>query len=122
MINRALESFKRSWNNHKLSSEGNFTPQQLYIRGMFERFGTDDPAVQDVIDTQPIAETQYGVDLDGPSPENRSNNNVQVTEVTCPISDAQRTQLGELIRSLQPCPNHGISLYLAAKDFVHNYV
>ena len=122
MINRALESFKRSWNNHKLSSEGNFTPQQLYIRGMFERFGTDDPAVQDVIDTQPIAEAQYGVDVDGPSPENRSNNDVQVTEVTCPISDAQRTQLGELIRSLQPCPNHGISIYLAAKDFVHNNV
>ena len=39
LINQALGSFKRSWNNHKLSLEGNFTPQQLYVRGMFERLG-----------------------------------------------------------------------------------
>ena len=49
-ISRVLESFKHSWNNHNLSSEGNFTPQQLYVRGMFQRFGTNDPAVRVVFD------------------------------------------------------------------------
>ena len=42
LINKALETFKRLW-NHKLSSEANATPQQLYIRGMLQRLGTDDP-------------------------------------------------------------------------------
>ena len=122
LINKALETFKRSWNNHKLSSEANATPQQLYIRGMLQRFGTDDPAVRDVIDGESIDENQFGVDPNGPNPENRSNNDVQVREVTCPLTDMQRTQLEARIRSLEPCPNHGISLYLAAKDFVNAVV
>ena len=50
LINQALQLFKRSWNNHKLSTEGNFTPHQLYIKGMLERFGTNDPATRDEFD------------------------------------------------------------------------
>ena len=122
MINQALQLFKRSWNNHKLSTEANLTPHQLYIKGMLERFGTNDPATRDVFDDGSIEETRYGVDLGGPTPENRSSNDVQVREVTCPISDVQRTRLGETVQSLQPCPNHGISLFLAAKDFVSTNV
>lgn len=119
LINRALNSFKRSWNSHKLSTEGNFTPQQLYVRGMFQRFGTNDPAIRDVFDRESIEESQFGVGVDGPTPQNRTNNDVQVREVTSPISEEQRVQLVEIVQSLQPCPNHGISLYLAAKDFVN---
>lgn len=118
LINQALQLFRCSWNNHKLSTEGNSTPHQLYIKGMLERFGTNEPATRDVFDDDSIEEIQYGIDLDGPTPENRSSNNVQVREVTCPISDVQRTRLEEIVHSLTPCPNHGISLFLAAKDFV----
>ena len=32
-INEALDSFKESWNNHSLSSESSFTPNQLFICG-----------------------------------------------------------------------------------------
>ena len=32
-INKALEIFTETWNNHKLSSQGNKTPKQLYYRG-----------------------------------------------------------------------------------------
>ena len=97
LINQALQLFKRSWNNHKLSTEGNLTPHQLYIKGMLERFGTSDLATRDVFDDDSIEETRYGIDLDGPTPENRSNNDVQVREVTCPISDVQRTRLEEIV-------------------------
>ena len=96
LMNRALNTFKCSWNNHKLSTEGNLTPQQLYLTGMFQRFGANDPAIRDVFDRNSIDETLFGA-----------------------ISDEQRAQLGEIVQSLQPCPNHGISLYLAAKDFVN---
>lgn len=89
---------------------------------MFKRFGANDPAIRDVSDRDNINETQYGVDLDVSTPENRSNNDVQVRDVTCPISKVQRTQLEALIQSLLPCPNHGISLYLVAKGFVNTNI
>jgi len=107
LINQALESFKRLWNNHKLLSEGNFMPQQLCVRGMFEQFGSNDGAIRDVFNRDIINETQYGVDLDCPTPENQTNNDIQVRQVTCPVSDVQRTQLEALVQSLQHCPNHG---------------
>lgn len=34
-INRALNMFTQTWNNHKLSSERNKTPLQLFRRGMY---------------------------------------------------------------------------------------
>ena len=36
-VNSALQSFVESWNNHSLSSEGNLTPNQLFIRGALEQ-------------------------------------------------------------------------------------
>ena len=33
-INVALSLFRSAWNNHPLSSERNFTPMQLWIRGL----------------------------------------------------------------------------------------
>ena len=32
-VNSALQSFTKSWNDHPLSTEGNFTPNQLFVRG-----------------------------------------------------------------------------------------
>ena len=39
-INENLEKFQVSWNNHKLSTE-NKTPNQLYILGMLNLFGSE---------------------------------------------------------------------------------
>ena len=114
LINKALETFKCSW-NHTLSSEGNATPQHAAVHP--EYLSVLKLTIQLSID-----ENQVGVDSDGPTPENRSNNDVQVREATCPLTDMQRTQLEAQIHSLEPCPNHGISLYLAAKDFVNAVV
>lgn len=36
-INGALRSFMESWNNHSLSSEHSFTPNQLFIRGALQQ-------------------------------------------------------------------------------------
>ena len=76
--NQVLDLFKYAWNNHKLSSEGNFTPQQLYVRWMLKRFGSDKPAIRDVFHIEFIDETLFGVDFKGPIPKNQTNNNIQV--------------------------------------------
>jgi hypothetical protein len=36
-INLTLEKFAESWNNHSLSSENNFTPNQLFIQGAIQQ-------------------------------------------------------------------------------------
>ena len=33
-INHCIESFQEAWNNHCLSTEGNATPQQLFLAGL----------------------------------------------------------------------------------------
>ena len=36
-INSSLDSFIESWNNHRISTENNMTPNQLYIKGALEQ-------------------------------------------------------------------------------------
>ena len=36
-INDTLQTFVESWNNHSLSTENNFIPNQLFIRGAIEQ-------------------------------------------------------------------------------------
>lgn len=36
-INHALKEFVSSWNNHRISTERNFTPNQLYVEGFMRR-------------------------------------------------------------------------------------
>lgn len=36
-INVALDSFVNSWNNHSLSSEHNFTPNQFFVQGALQQ-------------------------------------------------------------------------------------
>ena len=33
-INKCLEEFQESWNNHSLSTEGNKSPYQLFVEGL----------------------------------------------------------------------------------------
>ena len=62
IVNKAIESFQEAWNNHKVSTEGNATPYQLYLAGMmaanaqpvvpqlpslFSNTGTTQPARQE---------------------------------------------------------------------------
>ena len=35
-INHALQAFTESWNNHCISTEGGYTPYQLFIKGAIE--------------------------------------------------------------------------------------
>ena len=56
MINKCLQDFQESWNNHTLSSEGNMTPYQLFAEGMNYAAELNMPAVMSVqaISQQPI--------------------------------------------------------------------
>ena len=53
-INRCLNEFKTRWNLHKLSSENNKTPSQLYISGMLRRYGSSFREVKEVFDNDEL--------------------------------------------------------------------
>lgn len=64
LINEALSEFSSQWNNHPLTTETNFSPQQLWVRGMVLLHNSSSAAVQGVIEP-----SNYGIDEDGPVPE-----------------------------------------------------
>ena len=47
-INNAITLFKHGWNHHKLRTERNRTPMQLYTEGMLTLQGSDYTAIMDV--------------------------------------------------------------------------
>ena len=72
LINEALGKFSSQWNNHPLSTECNFSPRQLWIRGMVTQVNSSS-AVQDVVN--PMG---YGIDKDGPVAHQQDNSQVLV--------------------------------------------
>ena len=63
-VNESLEQFISEWNNHPISTECNFSPRQLWVRGMITHMSSSSTAVQDVVNL-----VHYGIDEDGPVPE-----------------------------------------------------
>ena len=57
-INENLEKFRVSWNNHKLATEKQKTPNQLYILGMLNLFGSEYRAVKSNIIADPTITAQ----------------------------------------------------------------
>ena len=47
LINHHLTEFVQGWNNHKLSTERNKTPLQLWVRGMFDVSNTNHRAARE---------------------------------------------------------------------------
>ena len=58
-INKTLQEFSECWNNHKLSSEHNLTPNQLFIRGAIQQNMT--PSAPQML-VHPSESSQYEVD------------------------------------------------------------
>ncbi len=55
MINKCLQDFQESWNNHSLSTEGSMTPYQLFAEGMNYAAQFDVPTIASI---QAIPTTQ----------------------------------------------------------------
>ena len=66
LINHALEVFTNQWNNHPVTTETNFSPQQLW--GMITLRNSHHTAVQTVLEGSPDY-SNYGVDEEGLVPE-----------------------------------------------------
>lgn len=112
LINETLEQFSSEWNNHPISTECNFSPRQLWIRGMVTQMNSSSTAVQDVVHS-----VNYGIDEDGSVPEQQDNYQVLVPQSPINLTEEQLQQVRREIQSV--VDENGITQYLTALNIVH---
>ena len=99
-INNAINLFTQGWNHHKLRTERNRTPIQLFTEGMLSLHGSGYTAVRDIFDN-PDDETQFQeIDDEEYMPELQNSNDVQVPSVRCPVTENELIRLRESVDPL----------------------
>ena len=88
-INNSLNVFKDMFNNHGLSADSGWTPNQIWLNGMLNENNSLSKSGLDDID----ADAQYGEDPEGPSPRLNSDNNVVIE----PVEISHADELSEYI-------------------------
>ena len=117
LINGALNEFCSEWNNHPVTTETNFCPQQLWVRGIvMQRNNSSSTAVQDVIDP-----SNYGVDNDGPVPA-QEDYRVPVPQSPISLSTVQLQYLRNVILASRDDSDNGITSYLTSLDIVNSFL
>jgi hypothetical protein len=104
-INQSLEQWKQAWNHHKIRTEGSCSPLQLYTKGMIEcgYRGMEDA------DVDP---NEYGIDWEGPQPNEDNENTVFVDEPRNVLTPTQSLLLQSLVNPTQEDNDgHGINVY-----------
>ena len=116
LINEALNEFCGEWNNHPLTTQTNFSPQQMWVRGMVMLCNSSFTAVQDVIDP-----SNYGVDEDGPVP-GQEDYRISVPQSPISLSTDQLQHLRSVILASRNDSENGITSYLLALDIVNSFL
>lgn len=105
-INDTLQSFIQSWNNHSLSTENNFTPNQLFIRGAIQ---------QNVLPQHPTPTLSTATT---PQPSQR----VEVPRIKFNECARLQARLESTINPLGLSPDFGCSLYLQTISIVGRHL
>ena len=108
-INLALHEYMEAFNHHKVRTANHWSPYQMWVNGMLNE---ENPLANGQLDEDPNDLEFYGVDPDGPSPFEDSNNNVVVPPVTLPV-EHQSVQ-GKVLEQIDPLSSStemGIDIY-----------
>ena len=114
-IQHQLDIFRESYSHHKLRSESNMTPYQLWIMGM-AKLNADMNAVNAALENE--IDYQYGIDWSGPCVA-EVHDNVDLPDTACPLSDQQMIDLKGAVDPMQDCIDHGVSFYTTTRAFVY---
>lgn len=113
LVNEALRQFTIEWNNHPISTESNFSPRQLWVRGMVAQSNITSTAVQDVVNL-----TNYGIEENGPVSEQQQNYEVLVPQSPVNLTVQQVQQVKREILTI--ADENGIAQYFFALNMVYN--
>ena len=112
-IQHNLDCFCDSYSHHKLSTENNMTPYQLWIMGMAQ-LNTDRSSVEGSIEN---VDDDHGIDWNDPC-VTRTVERVDVPTIQCFLTEQQLSELKDMIDPMQNCNDYGFSLYMTARAFV----
>ena len=118
-IQHNLDMFCDSYSHHKLRSERNKSPYQLWIKGM-SQLNSDHSAVQGVSE-HIISYEDYGIDFACPCPTS-ANDDIDVPDTQCPLAAQQMEQLKNTIDPMQISCDYAVSLYTATRAYVHSCI
>ena len=93
LINEALEQLTSAWNSYALSTEHNLSPRQLWVQGMLNPANSGYTAVQSIFNDDQINWNEYGIDEDGPVPEEQANCAVEVPAPPFRLTEGELQQL-----------------------------
>lgn len=99
IINAALGELTSSWNCHSLSTEHNLSPRQLWVQGMLRSANSGHTATVSVLNNDQIDWTEYGIDEDGPVPDEQTNYAVNVPLPPFHLSEEELQQLEIVTRN-----------------------
>lgn len=118
MINQQLDEFTGQWNNHPVTTENNFSPQQLWVMGMASHQHSQHTAVQDVLDGSDYS--GYGIDEEGPVPE-LEECAVCVPESSINFTQNQLDRVMDVIVATNRADDNGIVSYVMALNMLQTY-
>ncbi len=96
-INERLRSFQLQWNCHSLSTEGQRTPDQLFISGAMQHARGDLMEAREVLgdDVTNANEIFYGVEDAGIVTDN--NDDILVPTTSVQLSSVQQAQINDVL-------------------------
>jgi len=116
-INKSLSQFMEAFNNHKVSTEKNWSPYQMWVNGMMH---SDNHLAQEQLDSVETDDLEmYGYDPDGPSPIGQNDNNVIVEPIE--INDDEEAVKSFVLQRIDPLRQStemGVDIYSEALDLV----
>ncbi len=116
-INFSLEEFMTTFNDHKVRTAGNWSPNQMWLNGMMN---PNNPLSAGEVDEVPEDISIYGDDPQGPSPFEDSENNVVVEPVNIESADLIRSLALQVMNPLDQSSEMGIDIYTKALQHVEN--
>lgn len=114
-INKSLSQFMEAFNHHKVSTEGNWSPYQMWANGMMH---PNNPLAQGQLDSVETDDLEmYGYDTDGPSPISEDNN-VIVEPIDIGDEEVIKSFVLQRLDPLKPSMEMGVDIYCQALDLV----
>ncbi|XP_067653272.1 uncharacterized protein [Haliotis asinina] len=99
-INRRLTSFRCGWNSHRMRTEGNRSPEQLWIDGILNNANSGHTSVEEIFGDVPTFETRlvdavrtYGFDTDAVS---NTTNMEHLSQSSLQLTDEQNRRLRDV--------------------------
>lgn len=115
-INHSLQNLSQAHSRHRLRTEQNRTPMQLWIRGQLRD--------QQVDVTEPVIPLnfldEYGIDPHGPLPDDDDSDRVTIPSVARPLDSDMMAELRRRVNPLQESEYLGVDIFLEVLHYVQS--